>query len=222
MNPIWTPLVGRFGNKCFQFAHAQKQAEQRGVEVHCPEWEGEEFFEMPEHNREQEGCDLDPGYHQNQESMIYTVADARRWFTFKPQVLEKLKGIEIPPVAAHYRCGDLLGYGYPVVGKKSFHMAYLKYSASPYPITFVEEENPTHVRDLPDYIVDFYRLMKAPELFRANSSFSWWAATLSDGKVFAPIIDGLAGGVIYDKVPFVPGNYPKLSNIDGCTDMKIE
>ncbi len=40
-----------------------------------------------------------------------------------------------------------------------------------------------------DWLGDFLKLYFARTIFRANSSFSWWAATLSPtAKVFSPVI----------------------------------
>src|SRR5262249_18825117 len=41
-----------------------------------------------------------------------------------------------------------------------------------------------------DWLTDFLKLYFARTIFRANSSFSWWAATLSPtAKVFSPVVD---------------------------------
>lgn len=64
-----------------------------------------------------------------------------------------------------------------------------------------------------DWLDDFLKLHFARTIFRANSSFSWWAATLSPtAKVFSPVIDrqhiyGVDGMEEID-VDFVEGNHP--------------
>lgn len=64
-----------------------------------------------------------------------------------------------------------------------------------------------------DWLDDFLKLYFARTIFRANSSFSWWAATLSPtAKVFSPVIDrkhiyGVDGMEELDVV-FVEGNHP--------------
>lgn len=64
-----------------------------------------------------------------------------------------------------------------------------------------------------DWLDDFLKLYFARTIFRANSSFSWWAATLSPtARVFSPIIDrqhiyGVDGMEELD-VAFVEGNHP--------------
>ena len=64
-----------------------------------------------------------------------------------------------------------------------------------------------------DWLDDFLKLYFARTIFRANSSFSWWAAALSPtAKVYSPVIDrkhiyGVDGMEEID-VDFVEGNHP--------------
>jgi len=64
-----------------------------------------------------------------------------------------------------------------------------------------------------DWLEDFLMLYFARTIFRANSSFSWWAAALSPtARVFSPVIDrclvyGVDGLEEID-VDFVEGNHP--------------
>ena len=65
-----------------------------------------------------------------------------------------------------------------------------------------------------DWLPDFLRLYFARSIFRANSSFSWWAAFLSNAKVFSPVLDrreiysGKSGSGKEINVEFVEGNHP--------------
>ena len=64
-----------------------------------------------------------------------------------------------------------------------------------------------------DWLDDFLKLNFARTIFRANSSFSWWAATLSPtAKVFSPVIDKNhiygVDGMEEITVDFVEGNHP--------------
>ena len=64
-----------------------------------------------------------------------------------------------------------------------------------------------------DWLDDFLKLYFARTIFRANSSFSWWAAMLSPtAKVFSPVIDTNhiygVDGVEEITVDFVEGNHP--------------
>lgn len=64
-----------------------------------------------------------------------------------------------------------------------------------------------------DWLDDFLQMYFARTIFRANSSFSWWAATLSPtAKVFSPVIDKChiygVDGMEEITVDFVEGNHP--------------
>lgn len=65
-----------------------------------------------------------------------------------------------------------------------------------------------------DWLEDFLRLYFARTIFRANSSFSWWAAFLSPtAKVYSPVLDKQSiygrDGIMHEiSVDFVEGNHP--------------
>jgi hypothetical protein len=65
-----------------------------------------------------------------------------------------------------------------------------------------------------DWLEDFLRLYFARTIFRANSSFSWWAGFLSPiAKVYSPVLDNESiygrNGIMYEiSVNFVEGNHP--------------
>lgn len=62
-----------------------------------------------------------------------------------------------------------------------------------------------------DWFPDFLRLYFARTIFRANSSFSWWAACISRAKVYSPILHErriyLDSSLELD-VEFAEGNHP--------------
>lgn len=125
--------------------------------------------------------------------------------------------------------------GYSVVSKASYVRAFKKFGYDPDAIQWVSDdytgrwhvgrkmralgswEYPAGSEYLPgivfDWLDDFLKLYFARTIFRANSSFSWWAATLSPtAKVFSPVIDrkhiyGIDGMEEID-VDFVEGNHP--------------
>lgn len=223
--------LGRFGNRMFRYAHARALAEQNGWMLKTERWEGEKIFTLDAEGfafwPEPDGSEdmLIDGYCQNQQSIIYSRADCRRWFKLKPEVEAKL--IERHYYAlphAHFRRGDYAGAGYPLVSKRAVEAAMLQYGIYD-PCVPVSDETPRGDPDFPgelSFLPDFYRLMRAPILFRANSSFSWWAAALGHGRVFSPIITGLTGGVEHDNVPFVEGNYPRLCELSFVTDLHLK
>lgn len=68
-------------------------------------------------------------------------------------------------------------------------------------------------RVLFDWLDDFLKLYFARTIFRANSSFSWWAAMLSPtARVFSPVIDKTliygVDAIAEIDVDFVEGNHP--------------
>lgn len=125
--------------------------------------------------------------------------------------------------------------GYSVVSKDSYRRAFEKFGYDASSIQWVSDDYtgqwhvgrkmryrggwqyPAGSEYLPgivfDWLEDFLKLYFARTIFRANSSFSWWAATLSPAaKVYSPVIDrqhiyGVDGMEEID-VNFVEGNHP--------------
>jgi hypothetical protein len=125
--------------------------------------------------------------------------------------------------------------GYSVVSKESYIKAFEKFRFDPDKVEWTSDdftgrwhqrekaENfgwdyPTGSRYRPgfvfDWLEDFLRLYFARTIFRANSSFSWWACFLSPtATVYSPVLDKQ---LIYGRddreeeidVEFVLGNHP--------------
>ena len=125
--------------------------------------------------------------------------------------------------------------GYSVISMESYRQAFRKFGYSEESILWVSDdytgkwhvgrktrfvggwEYPTGAQYLPgimfDWLDDFLKLYFARTIFRANSSFSWWAATLSPtAKVFSPVVDKRhiygVDGIEEITVDFVEGNHP--------------
>lgn len=222
-------LIGRFGNAMFQWAHAKKLAEQRGLELRTNAWPGQQIFEgVNEGPLCDEGERLPDDYRQRQSDLIYTRRDCRRWFRLN-EAAQKWSSHFIPReiCVAHRRVGDYAACGYVVVSRKSYEEAARKIMQKA--IHFVTEESPFYCEGFPApyaFMPDFLIMMKAKILLRGNSSFSWWAATLGgghylDSAVYSPVIDGLEGGKEQD-CEFVKGNWPRLSNLDFTTDLHLK
>lgn len=230
-------MQGRFGNMMFQYAFARAYAEKYDLELHTEPWVGQKIFTIDDPVNTPGPVprilekDIQPGmanvefrgYFQRQEAMLYTREQVLRWFRFRPHII-MAHHMDSYPLVAHRRVGDYLGYGYPVVGRQAYLCAAERAGYEPRQMLFISDEHPTiespFLGEL-EFVHDFITLTKAQTLFRSNSSFSWWAATLGVGRVFSPVIDGLEGGKVHETVPFVEGNHPRLANLDFVTDLHL-
>jgi hypothetical protein len=127
------------------------------------------------------------------------------------------------------------GQGYSVISKESYLKAFRKFGYSEECVEWVSDdytgkwhvgrkirfragwEYPTGSQYVShiifDWIEDFLKLYFARTIFRANSSFSWWAGLLSPtAKVISPVLDKRhiygVDGVEEIMVDFVEGNHP--------------
>lgn len=220
MSHVYTPLVGRFGNQCFQYCFARAYAEQHGLTLCTPRWVGEQIFQIePTPEKPAEALALNT-YAQDQASLIYTRKQVREWFKWKPNVIGEAP-VAMRPLLAHRRVGDYAGAGYVVVSKQSYWDCAKKYGHWFNEHCFVTEENP-HQREICGipWLSDFWRMCHCDVLLRGNSSFSWWAATLGHAKVYSPVIDGLEGGREHD-CAFVEGNHSRLANLEFTTELRL-
>ena len=232
MSALSCSFYARLGNNLHIYAHARALAEQTGRELRTPPWVGESIFTLDDYpiQRPDGSEEVLRGYFQSQKDLIYTRADCRRWFTLRPEVARILDADpEMQPkgITAHFRRGDYAGAGYPLVSRLSVIAAVAQYfPEGEAEIEDVSDEHPVRhpaFRGDLEMLPDFYRLMRAPILFRANSTFSWWAATLGTGRVFAPIITGLKGGEEHYTVPYIEGNWPKCADgLDFVTDLHLK
>ncbi len=125
--------------------------------------------------------------------------------------------------------------GYSVISRDSYLRAFAKYGFDPARVEWTSDDYtgkwhadrppaprgrwryPTGSEFLPglvfDWLEDFLRLYFARTIFRANSSFSWWAAFLAPrARVFSPVLDKKhiygVDGMEEISVDFVEGNHP--------------
>lgn len=222
MKGIYFPLIGRFGNQMFQYAYARAYSETHGLELHLDPWIGDRIFSIPQRiNPTMNDQRVREAYYQHQDNLIYSLDNVRQWFRIKPEVEDRLARLPKEVVLMHRRVGDYVGYHFPVVSKASYLDALAKYGIV-HPPKWVTEESPARVDGLPDdlqFMGDFYRMMKCNILLRGNSSFSWWAATLGDCRVFSPIIRGKPGNEC--DCEFVEGNWPMLTDFDFNSDLRL-
>jgi hypothetical protein len=247
MSVIARRLHDRFGNTCFQYANARAYAERHGCELHTTPWVGDKIFDLDSKPLTDgdanlpKRADLDirqwdgetnieiTGWCLNQDSLIYSRADLRRWLKFKPEVMAAMDKVPRVPIACHLRHGDFLGLeGFVAISRASYVRAVQQAHLDPKDITWVSEETAHHVPELDEagigFMADFAVMMWADVLFRANSSYSWWASSLGLNRAtFSPDLAGIATGqAVPQEVPFVAGNHCAISRFHpNCSDLHL-
>ncbi len=219
-------MIGRFGNQAMQYLHARAIAERDGLELRTPRWVGEKIFQIEPTAEPDYSGDYMRGYHQNQESAIYTLRQVREWFRFKPEIEALVDSVAYVKsgVVGHLRRGDMIGCGYPVVAVQSYYNACHKFGIDVNDLCFVTDAVSDKayfiLKDFP-WLPDFYIMANSKTLLRANSSFSFVAGMLNPNRVLSPVIDGLEGGKEH-LCDFVDGNWPRLASLEGITDMHVQ
>lgn len=232
--------MGRFGNQLFQYAAARGYARKIGAELQIPPWWlANVLFKnindpiiqrpMPRLGLDEwpgERCDVDLyGYFQHKQWYdLYTISDLKHWFEFQPWVHERFKDMKPANLAAHIRRGDYAttyAYAFCTIDESCYLGTAAVYALEG-PITWVREDQPRPFDEKGlKFLLDFYILMTAEVLIRANSTFSFWAALLGDHReVYSPVIDGLRGHC--NNVTFVKGNYPRTSDHPGVHNYEIQ
>lgn len=236
-------FLGRFGNQMFEYAFARGYCERHGFTLTTDPWPGERIF-MIEHARgsielprrdenslvDGEGDVSYRSYSQRAKcAAYYTRAQVRSWFTFRPEIEEALR-ILTPgdqTIAAHLRRGDYVGSGsiYPTISKESYLLACDEHGLDRSKLHWLSDDCPTVTNEFCadlGFVPDLFVMSKAKTLLRANSSFSWWAGAIGNGRVFSPVIDGLVGGMEHDNVRFVEGLHPRIADIDFVDSITIK
>lgn len=204
---------GRWGNSLHQYAFAKYYADSLGVALHIPEgWAGREVFssvneppitqDLPRVNESdingQDNIDI-WGYFQAKPYISkLNRANLKSW-------LQPRNKVEGPKIAIHKRRGDYLGIShYAVVSDESYEAALEKFGYDMKDAKIYSDESDS------DPYQDFLEIMNAEVIFRANSTFSWWAATLSNATVYSPLVEDRGDHGFYE---FVEGNHPKLCHL---------
>lgn len=248
---VCSPIGAKLGNAAMSWLHAYAHAQRVGADFLCAPWIGERVFELPAYGRpsgesfpERNEFTLKPDevnvtirtYAQSTEAMIYTREQARSWLRLMLGTLPdgspcpwRLSNDELDgwllngATVAHRRVGDYTGYGFPIVSLASIHRAAEKFELKG-ELQIVSEEKPHVSKTVPAdlaWLPDFLILLRARTLLRANSSFSWLAATLGYGRVFAPVITPDMKGGVENDCEFVVGNWPRLHCLDFTTDLRM-
>jgi hypothetical protein len=223
-------LLGGFGNQLHQYAAARKYAALVGARLEVPSdsrWIQTIFgFQDPVWSRElsevndgaaghgptvewgQVNVRLS-GYFQTQEWVgRLSRRELRQWFTVRKDLVDRVCLPSNGYVAAHLRRGDYVNHPlYCTVSERSYVRAAerLGLNIDHWATQELSRPGPSGMEFLTDWIL----LMRASTLLRANSTFSWWAAALSNGDVYAPIVEDRVGE---HDVEFAHGNWPRCAD----------
>ena len=180
------------------------------------------------------------GFYQNQESIdTWKATPYRDWFKISDNFMIPHKEVwrfvtehyGTMPIC-HIRSGDYKETPYPILSEHTFIKAIRKYVPDYFDgihWAFVSDGE-TSEPQLPqllkgtylDFLSDFIYMMLTPVLFRGNSSFSWWAATLAEPgqKVYSPLVQGLTNKDT--ECAFAEGNWPAfLPHDEHHTDLHL-
>jgi hypothetical protein len=229
---------GRFGNQLFQYAFARGYAESVGATLETPWWVGQALFgvkdplpskRLPslgidEHPNGRVDIDLYGYFQQSQFYKFYTISKLREWFKLGHFWTDQFPKHNRHVVAAHIRRGDYLttfAHVFCTIGIEAYHKAMADAGQDPEKVLYIREDRPA-AYPMPglEFVADFMALYNADVLFRANSTFSWWAATLGHAStVYSPVVEGLQGPK--SDVPFIKGNWPRCVSMDSVHDYHI-
>jgi hypothetical protein len=228
---------GRFGNQLFQYAFARAYAESVGATLETPWWIGRSLFclddPLPERQLPSLGLDEHPngkvdvdlyGYFQRSDFFQhYTLSKLRTWFRFGHFWADKFPKSDKQLVAMHVRRGDYIDLHdvFCTVDEEAYIKAIVEAGHDPKKVVQVREDRPNNypLQGF-EFIRDFFTLYNADVLFRANSTFSWWAATLGQAtSVYSPVVNGLKGH--HKDVKFVEGNWPRCVDLPNVSDYRI-
>ena len=176
---------------------------------------------------------------------LYTIKWLRELYEFSDKVksldiYKKLEDKQGTYDVAHLRRDDIMysgvghNWNYPAISEKSYEKAFWMWDTDPKKVQWISDDFPSHpsmgwsypegqvlMNKEPyyDFLEDFLKIYFARKVFRANSSFSWWACTLNaSGQIYSPV---LHRRVLYSEnkeqlnCEFIEGNSPHFMHILG-------
>jgi hypothetical protein len=254
MKVLQVEFQGRLGNQLITYAWARALAERYGAELQTEAWIGQTLFSEVYINPIRGPHDLyithdlfiEPRWDtraikrhdvvlanyiltfikRGKLLMNFTRAQARRWFTFRPEFT-----YHSPYERAYHRryFNPNTDRHFANISLNSYKRAMEKAGYSIDDFEEVSERVPHKVLAMPkglqlnlktegngcDDVVekdcglytDFQILTQAKVLFRANSSYSFMAGVLGHGKVYSPQVKGVPGGWEEQDAEFERGNH---------------
>lgn len=222
--------IGRFGNQMFQYAVAKKYAQITGSVLQTEKWAGQEIFEgindpipdrklpvlkLDEYPQGQSNIDFNGWYRYHEAMRLWTYKEIRDVFKIKQKWLDRFPRQPERKIVVHLRRGDTTKLNMAVIDISAYYKALSKLGIDPESVKIVSDSLPSKKLSFDDelktasveWLPDFMEMVNAKILLRSNSTFSWWAAALSDCIVYSPVVDERVG--IQYSVPFVLGNYPR-------------
>lgn len=245
MSVIARRFHDRAGNQLFQWAHAKAYATAYNCELQTDPWWGQRVFglnDKPIAKELPKRADMDAenwsgetnieitGWCLHQKCMIYSRAQAKKWLQFEPEIADAVSGVPAYEVAYHVRWGDFQTMAeFIAISHQSYERAFQEFTPDFHNLpkmicAWDSHRSPMLENAGLGWLPDFVAMMRAVHLFRANSTFSWWAATLGDNaRVFSPRLNGITPQAhAFQNVPFVEGNHSAISCFHpNCSDLYL-
>jgi len=231
--------AGRFGNQLLLYSTAKGYCQTYGYTLEIPEhWMGRKIFknindntikeELPDNSRTRNRCQngefnikLKKSWSLCQDSISYfTKREIKHWLELKDEY--KIEADKTKSIVAHLRRGDYLHQKhlshFASISKRCYKKAIEQFGYRYEDVHFIQEPyySPGHFkwinRDELSFLHDFQTIQNADVIFRANSTFSWCAAALSNARIFSPLVGNTVGW--QDNIQFAEGNYPSIVHKD--------
>lgn len=235
----------RWGNRLFQYAWARAYAERVGAELQTDVWDGQRVFGLTEKPIERDlpkRADMDfeqwdgetdielTGWALHQKCLLYSRADLKCWLKFTPEIESELEFVYRRKIAYHLRWGDFKTMpDFVAISHESYQRAINDFLPDWEPLGFMvcswaPLRSPKLGKMGLDWLPDFCTLMRAQNLLRANSTFSWMAGALGENeRIFSPQLKGIKPEAnVFQNVHFEEGNHCAISCFhNNCSDLYL-